>query len=249
MIRLRLIEKECPNCGAGLSFTKEDTSCKCEYCKREFEIERDTAQEKLTDQFVLSELKTPFKIFTYFVFGNIITSIIVGIIIFIIIVVIAFNIIKVIGNSGSVFNENEALITTSNELSSSDYSTLDLESKVLISKENIGITGNYTNNGSIKREKLYIISKNNSNFVIPIYKVVYKNIMNSDDTHTIYIPIKYKNVKKKNSFISFSLTDGEIVDTEYHFNDSDYSYGYNNLDVLYEEVIKPYEKTYKIVEK
>ena len=39
---MRLIEKECPNCGAGLSFTKEDTTCKCEYCKREFEIERDT---------------------------------------------------------------------------------------------------------------------------------------------------------------------------------------------------------------
>ena len=36
---MRLIEKECPNCGAELHFTKEDTTCKCEYCKREFEIE------------------------------------------------------------------------------------------------------------------------------------------------------------------------------------------------------------------
>lgn len=43
---MKLIEKECPNCGASLSFTKEDTSCKCEYCKREFEIERDENKKK-----------------------------------------------------------------------------------------------------------------------------------------------------------------------------------------------------------
>ena len=54
---MRLIEKECPNCGAGLHFNKDDTTCKCEYCKREFEIERDTEKKKLDDQFSLSELK------------------------------------------------------------------------------------------------------------------------------------------------------------------------------------------------
>ena len=35
---------------------------------------------------------------------------------------------------------------------------LDLNSKILISNETSGITGSYTNKGSFKREKLYIIS-------------------------------------------------------------------------------------------
>ena len=39
---MRLIEKKCPNCGANLEFDENDKSCKCQYCKRSFEIERDT---------------------------------------------------------------------------------------------------------------------------------------------------------------------------------------------------------------
>lgn len=39
---MKLIEKKCPNCGASLSFNDNDNSCICEYCKRIFEIERET---------------------------------------------------------------------------------------------------------------------------------------------------------------------------------------------------------------
>ena len=49
---MRLVEKKCPNCGANLSFGENEKSCKCEYCKREFEIERDT--EKRQNYFFVS---------------------------------------------------------------------------------------------------------------------------------------------------------------------------------------------------
>ena len=39
---MRIIEKKCPNCGAALEFNETDKSCKCNYCKRSFEIERDS---------------------------------------------------------------------------------------------------------------------------------------------------------------------------------------------------------------
>ena len=49
---MKLIEKKCPNCGGSVEFNENDTSCKCEYCHRSFEIERD---EKKEDQYVLNE--------------------------------------------------------------------------------------------------------------------------------------------------------------------------------------------------
>lgn len=246
---MRLIEKECPNCGAGLSFTKEDTTCKCEYCKREFEIERDPEQKKLIDQFSLSELKTPIKLFSLFTFGSFAVQAIVIFIIFIVIVILGFNIVNGLNDSNSIFNRNADLVKKISDLNSSDYSTLDLNSKVLIAKETATTTGSYINKASFKREKLYIISNDKTNYLIPIYKTVYENFSNNSDTHTIYIPIIFKNVRKKSNSIAFYLDNGKISAPEYHFNEHNYSYGYSNLDTLYNELIKKYEKNYRIIEK
>ena len=60
----------------------------------------------------------------------------------------------------------------------------------------------------------------------------------------------YKNVRSKNNSISFTLNDALVVDTEYHFNEGGYTYGYGDIDSLYNDVIKHYEdKGYKIEEK
>lgn len=247
---MRLIEKECPNCGASLSFTKEDTSCKCEYCKREFEIERDTDKKKLDDQFNLSELKTPFKIFSYFTVGSFVAQGIIFVLAFIVIVIIAINIFKGFHDSNSIFNRNASLITEASELKNSDFSNLDLNSKVTFSKETIGTSTQFTNNGKLKREKVYVISNKKRNIVIPIYVTVYENFFNKDEKYTLYVPFIYKNVKTRNNSISYSLDDGELSAPEYHFaNSSDYSYGYDMFETLYNEIIKPFEKDYKITEK
>lgn len=245
---MRLIEKECPNCGAGLSFTKDDTTCKCEYCKREFEIERDTEKKKLDDQFSLSELKTPIKLFSYLTFGSFISHAIIMVVMFIIIIIVAFNLIKGLNDSNSIFNSKAYYVDSVNDLSSSDYSTLDIQSNILISsstRENAGI---YASN-SYKREKIYIVSNRKSNYIIPVYKAVYRNMMNSDEKHILYIPVVYKNIKSKNNSIAFSLKEGEISAPEYSFNGSNSSYGYTDLDTLYNEVIKQYENNYSISEK
>lgn len=246
---MRLIEKECPNCGAPVSFTKEDTTCKCEYCKREFEIERDTDKKKIVDQFTLSELKTPFKIFSYFTLGSFAVQAIVIFIIFIVIIILGYNIVNGLNDSNSIFNRNATLVTKINDLNNDDYSTLDLNSKVLITKETAATTGSYINKNSFKREKIYIISNDKTNYLIPIYKTTYENFSNSSDMHTIYIPVVFKNVRKKSNSIAFYLDNGKINAPEYHFNEYNYSYGYSNLDTLYNELIKKYEKDYKIIEK
>ena len=248
---MRLIEKECPNCGAGLSFTKEDTTCKCEYCKREFEIERDPEQKKLVDQFSLSELKTPFKIFSYITFGSFIVQALVFFVIFIIIIIVGINIVKGLKDSDSIFNRNSSLIEDISELNNEDYSTIDLNSNVLFSKETISTSSSYIKKGTLKREKIYVISKDKKNYLIPVYKVVYEKFMGEGDKYTLYVPIKYNNVKNRNSSIAFSLDNGEIIAPEFYFNEAqtDYTYGYSDLDTLYKEVISKYEKNYKITQK
>lgn len=248
---MRLIEKECPNCGAGLSFNRDDTSCKCEYCKREFEIERDTDKKKLDDQFSLSELKTPFKIFSYITFGSFITQAIVFLIVFIIIIIVGVNIVKGLNDSDSIFNRNTYLISDAAELNSDDYSTIDLNSNVLFAKEALTTSTSYIKNSNLKREKIYVISNKKKNYIIPIYKVCYKEFMNNDERIVLYVPIKYTNVKNKNNSIAFSLDNGEIVAPEYYFDETqtDYTYGFTDMDSLYDKVIKQYEKNYKITQK
>ena len=46
---MKLINIECPECGAGLTVTDNVRSVKCEYCEREFIIAPDDGQIKLSD--------------------------------------------------------------------------------------------------------------------------------------------------------------------------------------------------------
>ncbi len=46
---MKLVEKKCPNCGAGLSFNETDSSVKCEYCKASFHVEKDKKKSQVLD--------------------------------------------------------------------------------------------------------------------------------------------------------------------------------------------------------
>ena len=247
---MRLIEKECPNCGAGLSFTKEDTTCKCEYCKREFEIERDPEQKRLVDQFSLSELKTPFKIFSFLTFGGFFTQALMIFGVFIIVIVIAgFGIFFGGKDPNTLFSKTNNYVTSPSDLSDSDYNTLDLNSRIVIAKETTGNTNGFVNKNSFKRVKLYVISKRNRNYLIPVYKTTYEYFSNSDIKYDVYTAVIYKNVKSRNNSIAYTLNHASVVDTEFHFNEGGYTYGYGDIESLYNDVIKYYEeKGYKIVE-
>ena len=91
---MKLIEKECPNCGAGLEFDENAKSCKCDYCKRSYGIEKEKSDNTSLVNYKLTELPLFMKIFgTYFLGSWIISSIImgvVGLLIFIFIAVVIF---------------------------------------------------------------------------------------------------------------------------------------------------------------
>lgn len=65
---MKLIEKKCPNCGAGLEFKDNDKNCKCSHCGSSFEIERDTNKADLDEQFDLKPLDRSFSILAFVIY-------------------------------------------------------------------------------------------------------------------------------------------------------------------------------------
>ena len=75
---MKLIEKRCPNCGAGLSFNESDKNIHCEYCNMNYEIKRDDTKidnpEEAYDLVKVKKVASAF--FTYFALSSIISFVI-----------------------------------------------------------------------------------------------------------------------------------------------------------------------------
>lgn len=251
---MKLIEKKCPNCGASLSFSDTDKSCKCEYCERSFEIERcNDNSSNLSDNFSLSELKTPAKFISAYLIGSYISSIIVGIIVFCFIGLAAFCVFKGISaqmKDNDIFLGNKYFSNVS-ELSNDDYEAIDNKFEDTFNSSAMGennIKHYYSQDGDARREVIYVASKKDENFIIGIYKICFHDIYHKEDRHTFYVPIVFENIKMGdvNNF-----KNPQIKAPEFYLNsdNSCYSYGYASLDEAYNNVVVPLEKDYKISKK
>ena len=235
---MKLIEKKCPNCGASLEFKDTDKSCKCSHCGSSFEIERDKNITDLVDQFDLKPIGKAFSIF------YIVESVIIFIVAAVIIGIIFFGIFnsRILGNKS---------VSSVSSLSNSDISHIEHTSQMRIDTTAEGVNllnHSYMLSGEPRREKLYVAYKKDSNYIIAIYKANYYDFFQQGDSHTVYIPIVFENVKGD---ITFNLGDGTIKAPEYYFNSekTSYTYGYASFDEAYNAVIKPLENDYKVTEK
>ena len=261
---MKLIEKKCPNCGAGLSFNDNDKSCKCDYCKRAFEIERDNtidSSASINDQYQLSELKGPLKIVGLYMAGTYIVGAIITIIVFILVGVVGYNIYKQASKQLSDSDNNSIIdkksntkyITSINELENDDYENIDFDSQTEIINHGEGVSNSehsYTRDGDPKREKIYVAYKKDGNVIIAIYKAIYKDFFHQENSYTVYVPIIYENIKK-DEFGSYEWENPQVKAPEYYFDSEhkSYTYGYKSIDDAYNEVVKPLEKDYKITKK
>lgn len=249
---MKLIEKKCPNCGASLEFNDTDKSCKCSYCHRSFEIERDNSNSNVdfAQQFVLNEVKVGLQIIP-----------IIALVTFIIISGVVFYSFKSMhdrNNSqkndffdNSIKDDKKQLFTDANELENGDFEDIDNDAIFKISSTAIGNSTDhsFSKDGKEVREKVYVAYKDNSNYIISVYKVIYRDFFHSENAHTIYVPIQYENIKK-NAFDKFK--NPQVKAPEYYFNEekTNYTYGYGSMDEIYSDLIKPLtDDEYKITEK
>ena len=243
---MKLIEKKCPNCGAGLEFNDTDKSCKCTYCNKSFEIERnsdnvDDYNLKIatnTSSFVL-----PIIIFSVFA---------MAIIVFVFFNIFAFN-NKLNVSKDSITEEkttNDYFVSV-DEFSNSDFEALDNTSTAIVKRTGEGVNDAYHSyilDNNLKREKVYVAGKDNGNVIISIYKGIYKDFFHQENTYTVYIPILYENIKKTD-FNKFQ--NPQLKAPEYYFNSekTSYTYGYGSIDDIYNNIIKPLESDYKLSSK
>ena len=261
---MKLIEKKCPNCGAGLSFNDNDKSCKCDYCKRAFEIERDNTIDSsvsINDQYQLSELKGPLKIVGLYFAGTYIVGAIIAIIVFILVGVVGYNIYKQARSqlsdvdNNSIINKknNTKYITSIENLDNDDYEDIDTDARFEIKSRGNGVNDtshSYTRDDNLKREQVYVAYKKDSNIIIAIYKAIYKDFFHQENSYTVYVPIVYENIKK-DEFGSYEWKNPQVKAPEYYFDSEhkSYTYGYKSIDDAYNSVVTPLEKDYKISKK
>ena len=186
------------------------------------------------------------------------------IIVFIIIVIVFFSIFMNIRNShkekniyesGEIIDVDEdveeQLISDISEISNDNLEFIHNKSFSIINQSPIGrsdTTYSYQKTGDPKLEKIYVISKTDSNYIISIYKVVYHNFFNQSDQQIVYIPAVFNDVKND---IFSSLANGKNPAPEYYFNSdkSTYIYAYGSFEEAYDSLVKPYENEYNITEK
>lgn len=240
---MKLIEKKCPNCGANLSFDENDKVTKCDYCKREFEIERD-AQDQIN--LVIGE--TGKSVLKYFFISHMVIGIISVIIFLVIFGFVIFGIYTGISSANKSKARENTYLTDVNDIENEDYVFLDTQATIKIRQEN-SLMVDFKQKGSLKREKIYVISNDNGNYLIPVYKAVYTD---NETTYTIFTPVIYENVKFDYwGNITSNLGTGKVECPTVYFNleHSEYSVGYENINDLYNATIKQYEEDYEISEK
>ena len=250
---MKLIEKKCPNCGATLEFNENDKSCKCNYCKRSFEIERDTDNlEKFN--LVYNQIQKPFKIIFLIPF-------IFVFIFFLIITITSFTNFKrfntknkeqsIIQDIEEKVEEKNKLVKNISELDNDDLEDIDSKCYSIVHQKVTGrsdTTYSYQITGNPRLKGLYVAYKKDSNYIISIYEVIYHNFFNQSDQQTVYVPVVFENVKNN---LPFSLSNGKNPAPEYYLNQdhSSYIFAYHSLDEAYNLVVEPIEKEYTITKK
>ena len=239
---MRLIEKKCPNCGADLEFGENDKSCKCSYCKRSFEIERDEKLDvaNMAEQFSLNELKTPFKYIGSFM----IVSYAVGVILFLIVFgLIGFGVYSNI--KGNYYNNV-------NQFSNEDFGDFDNKAYFTIEKNDDNLK-RYRLDMNPKRQKIYLVynkKKDVKNLVYVLYKTTYQTTF-GEDKQVVYVPIKYENLKKQFGSLIFQLDNGSVEGSKFYLtsDNSEYTYGYKDIKSIKKDIIESFSKEYKISKK
>ncbi len=259
---MKLIEKKCPNCGGSLEFSETAKSCKCEYCHRAFEIERNesTSVSDIAEQFNLSELEVPVKTFTKMFAGSYIVFTVLSIIVFVGI----FAIVITSFNSHRKSIEESFNGETNSTIASniSDFSNTTLKEFSDDSYGELYVKGEHSNTYAYQLEdhevyKYILAYKDKKNYLYVVQKALYINFFDTNDKTTAFVPIKYENVTTKLDEFSDESEDilnGKTVDADtLYLNSTNSSYirgGYKDYNKFVEEKINPLkEQGYTITEK
>lgn len=234
---MKIIEKNCPSCGASVKFNENEQKGICEYCKKEFLIEK-----KYDDDYLLtikkSHRSTVFAIILAF-------SIIVFFLVWgIVSLARDFEKAHTFDYDNSKFQD---FVTNIQDIPDADYYTIDASSRVAI-KKYLESNVDFKLKDGLNRKKVYLLNKNDGdgNILICIYEGIYSD---GENNYTIYTPVLYKNVRfGVGDSVTGFLGKADVTGDKFYFNleHSEFTIGYNDMNDLYSNVIEPLESNYKI---
>jgi hypothetical protein len=256
---VKIIEKKCPNCGAGLSFGEDDTSCKCEYCHRAFEIERDRDMfndANIDDFDAYSLIGTGLKAFSMTTAGVIIFMIAV----FVLFIIFFINIASdhsgdTPSGGGSPVVENTptptpvptvSVVKHVKEISNTDLKLLRSKAYGFDDVKGERSSTYSYNNKDDEIVRTIVAYKNDTNFTYLVIRVLYINFFDQDDKKSVFIPVRYKNVKPNLGYTDDEILDSMKIDApRYYLNGKKSTYirgGYASYKKFFNEKIEPLKK-------
>ncbi len=234
---MKIVEAKCPGCGANVKFSEDAKKGICDYCKKEFLIEKDPNEEYLLS---INELKMK-----SFKRASLMQKIIITMTLIVMLTIVGAFII-------SMWSENiDKPLENINNISNHSYKFIDSSSTRAIDKLTSG-DFDYQTVGDIQRVKEYLLTNKENSVYIPIYKVVYTDWPNKENRFVLYIPVRYDNVLRNGKDIDvINLGNGKIDCDDYYFNleHSSSSKGYQSLEDVYEKYIKANKNDYNLLEK
>ena len=214
---MKLIEKTCPNCGANLKFNKDDEKIVCEYCKKEYLVEK---EDEGDDYYLVSSdigkavIKGTF--FTVFIIAFILILVVAGII---------FGSKAING----MIKANEE-ITSIEKISSSREKEIHNKSVDVINSFTILNLG-VTRKENFKNMGMYFMKDKDGNTLFDVYKAVYTT---NEGDRDVWVAVKYDNIANNNSFIT-----GKFIG-EFKQVDFKYLLGYESCEELYNYITSTY---------
>lgn len=254
---MKLIEKKCPNCGAGLSFDKDDVEVTCEYCKKSYVIQRDDAkvnnasldvQDVTEDSFSLKQKKSKVALMAIYAI----------IIVFIVLILIINSFFDVINNINfDTFHSEVREELKENFVTS--FEEIDEKTLEIIHKESLKKLNNQREfiNSDIKSSDwtyvgMYLLVNKDDHVIFAgnaLYDVYKKSYKGESVNMEVYAAVLYEDLK---------LTDEGKVSTSYngytyapmlfvHGGTSRYVSGYESNEDLFNKVIRNKSSDYRIL--
>lgn len=225
---MKIIEKKCPNCGAGLKFDIKDKETKCKYCNSEFVIKDNNTDSKNIN---LDDIKLNKKIIKVFSTIHIIITLII--LCTIIVTLFLFN------NINSTSFSSTKIHISINEVNEKIQKKLSNASINEIKNWDI-IHTKYKLQGEYEDFGYYYLKNKLGVKVIYILKYTYSN---ESDSKTIYTAFKFTGKSLD------SLSYKPYIDTNrIELDDFDFVYGYETVEELFDSVVRSDKSLgYKIV--
>ena len=261
---MKLVQKKCPGCGASLSFNENATKTKCEYCKQEIFIEKETKDHlngfaEDVYQLSLEEFRQASKIHKISFYG-------VMIFIAAIFIMAIFSFVFFFKDFNSLFNgqakdfpmaessvgntntstENTPLkkdyITEISQINESSLSKLKIDSLNVLNHW----TTTLQNPDSTKWEYVgmyLLVSKTDYNELYMVYRRKYT--VNNKKVET-YGAVSYTNLKLNGETISESLSGFPLAPMKTSDDLKTIYFGYKSNEILFNEEIKPKINKYEV---